>query len=97
MNFASRFLSMLFAWMAPYLTDGTTGAPSSKRLLFVASGFTFLGVIIGLSFPVISEGKDAADVLKFMVLTVATMATTGYVGGKVIERSPAGGSTNAPQ
>lgn len=79
-------LSPLLKWLAPFVTDGKSGVPSSKRLMFVASGFTFLGMCIGLTFSVFADPREASATLNLLILTTAGMATGGYLGGKAIDK-----------
>lgn len=91
MNPIVWLLAPLFKWIEPYLKEGSSGTYSSKRLLFIASGFTFLGMCIGLTFSVFADPKEAASTLNLLIVTTTGMATGGYLGGKAIDKKKAVG------
>lgn len=78
-------LQAILLWLASFLEDDA-GHTSVKKLIYVAAGFTFLGVIIGLSVPVAQDRKLAADILETLIWAVIGMATGGYLIGKKIEK-----------
>ncbi|HET8730473.1 MAG TPA: hypothetical protein VFM34_05120 [Moraxellaceae bacterium] len=75
----------ILLWLASFFED-EKGNTSAKRLLFIACGFTFLGMCIGLAIAVASDAREASGVLQLLIVTVGTMATGGYLGGKAIEK-----------
>lgn len=78
-------------WLASFLQDDK-GDTSIKKLVYWAAGFTFLGILIGLSVPVSRDKALAADVMKTLIGAVTLMATGGYLIGKKIEKKePADG------
>lgn len=78
-------LERFVSWIAAVLADNK-GVPSTKRIMFMATGCTLLGIAIGLAFTVFGNVAESTETLKFIVFTVATMATGGYIGGKAVER-----------
>lgn len=72
-------------WLASFLED-SSGDTSVKKLIYWSAGFTFLGVIIGLSIPVSRDAKLAAHILETLIWAVTGMATGGYLIGKKIEK-----------
>lgn len=79
------YLERFLLWLGSFLED-EKGNTSSKRLLMLATGFTFLGLCIGLTFAVAGDKREASSVLQLLIVTVGTMATGGYLGGKAIEK-----------
>lgn len=77
-------MNAVIRWLASFFED-EKGATSSKRLLFIACGFTFLGMCIGLTFAIARDTREASGVLELLIVTVGTMATGGYLGGKAID------------
>lgn len=83
-------LERFLLWIGSFLQE-ENGNTSSKRLLMLATGFTFLGMCIGLSFVVAGDKREASSILQLLIVTVGTMATGGYLGGKAIEKGKADG------
>lgn len=79
------YLERFLLWLGSFLED-EKGVTSSKRLLFLACGFTFLGMCVGLTFAIARDPREASGVLELLIVTVGTMATGGYLGGKAIEK-----------
>lgn len=72
-------------WLASFLQDDK-GDTSIKKLVYWAAGFTFLGILIGLSIPVASDKALAAHIMEVLIWAVTGMATGGYLIGKKIEK-----------
>lgn len=85
------YLHNFLLWLGSFLED-EKGVTSSKRLLFVAAGFTFLGICVGLAIAISGSIDASKEVLIALVWAVTGMATGGYLGGKAIENKK--GSAN---
>lgn len=82
-------------WLASFFQDAS-GSTSSKRLIFICTGFTFLGMCIGMTTAVVADVRETASILQLLIVTVATMATGGYLGGKAIEKKAETTQGDAP-
>lgn len=86
------FLERFLLWLGSFLND-EKGNTSSKRLFLLTTGFTFMGMCIGLTMAVAADPRESAGVLQLLIVTLGTMATGGYLGGKAIEtRKPKEGA-----
>lgn len=81
----SAYLHTFLLWLGSFLED-ENGVTSSKRLLFVCSGFTFLGICVGLAIAISGDKTSATSALITLIWAVSGMATGGYLGGKAVER-----------
>lgn len=96
------FIFNLFRWLGKAAEDSTTGLPSVKRVMFAMVVTFLLGIICGTSGVTIwtvyiNEGRDyvkTVDAMLSFVENISAMllaaVTTGYVGGKVVERKRTG-------
>lgn len=94
-------MECVLKWLANALSDGSTGAPSIKRLGFflVVCCMTslFAGVLLGmiglsLSWLPAKESlagmKIVADLFGQLMFWAIGAVTTGYIGGKAVEKIP---------
>lgn len=80
----SALLSKFIAWCASFFHD-EKNETSSKRLVLICTVFTFLGMCVGLTCAVMADVREASSTLQLLIVTVGSMATGGYLGGKAIE------------
>lgn len=81
-------------WLAAFLEDGKNGNPSIKRaVLLMASAAMSVGIVI-LSIAA-ANGYEVSAALAALAVPLAGMAGYGYVGGKRVESTNAGGHTDA--
>lgn len=87
-------------WLGKAVEDSKSGLPSVKRVMF-AMVVTFLlgstcGMLITAAWIIwLAKLTDPLDVIKAvlpfvenMSLMLLTAVTTGYIGGKVVEKKP---------
>lgn len=101
----------LMIWLGSFVTDGSSGLPSVKRLGYAMS-VTILSFVMGAIGGVISVvtweshgTPQATELVRIIASTlevlaglVLTAVTTGYVAGKAVERAkdPSTSETQAP-
>lgn len=101
------FIYDIFRWLGKATEDSATGLPSVKRVIFAMVVTFLLGVTCGTSAVAIWTAyqysgndfiKTVSTLLSFtenMSAMLLAAVTTGYIGGKVAEKSK--GAQNASQ